>query len=107
MNPFTNMDVISVYTLQQAIADGVLVEVFKNRWDRLSGGKPIVATAHLAQEVSLAGLLEIWNEYVSWRRHTEPFLPEEDRLFHTRVNGETVWVIEDSEAFTLMYPVDY
>jgi hypothetical protein len=107
MNPFTDMDAISAYTLKQAIADGVLVEIFKNRWIQLSGGKPIVATAHLANEVSLSGMLEIWNEYVDWRRHTEPFLPEAERLFHTRVNGETVWVIEDGAAFTLMYPVDY
>ena len=63
-------EVISTYTLQQAIEDGVLVEIFKNRWKTLSGGKPIVATAHLFNEVSLAGLLEIWNEYVAWRKHT-------------------------------------
>src|SRR5436305_14199905 len=107
MNPFDSRDVISVYTLKQAIEDGVLVEGFKHRWGQLSGGKPIVATAHLAAEVSLAGMLEIWNEYVDWRRHTEPFLPEAERLFHIRVNSETVWVIEDGAAFTLMYPVDY
>jgi hypothetical protein len=107
MNLFDSTDAISTYTLRQAIADGVLVEVFKNRWDRLSGGKPIVATAHLAAEVSLSGMLEIWNEYVDWRRHTEPFLPEEERLFATRMNRQTVWVIEDEAAFTLMYPVDY
>ena len=100
-------ELISVYSLEQAIEDGVLVEVFKNRWQELSQGKPIVATSHLFTQVSLAGLLDIWNEYVDWRRHTEPFLPEAERHFHTRVNGETVWVIEDGAAFTLMYPVDY
>ncbi len=107
MNQWTDMDVVSAYTLKQALADEVLVEVFKNRWDKLTAGKPIVATAHLAREVSPAGLLEIWNEYVEWRKHTEPFLPEEERLFHMRMNSQTVWVIEDSAAFTLMYPVDY
>jgi len=60
--------VVSVYSLEQAIKDGVLVEVFKNRWKELSGGKPIVATAHLFNQISLAGLLEIWNEYVNWRK---------------------------------------
>ena len=34
-------------------------------------------------------------------------LPEEDRLFSTTINRETVWVIEDGAAFTLMYPSDY
>ena len=107
MNPFDDMEVISTYTLEQAIADGALVEIFKNRWQSLSGGKPIVATAHLFGAVSLAALLEMWNEYVAWRKDTEPTLPEEERLFTTTMNGKKVWVIEDAQAFTLMYPEDY
>jgi hypothetical protein len=107
MSLFDNADVISRYTLDQAIEDGVLVEIFKNRWDKLSGGRPIVATAHLFNEVTLAGLLEIWNEFVQWQRHVMPTLPEAERLFHTTMNGQTVWVIEDGAAFTLMYPEDY
>jgi hypothetical protein len=107
MNPFDDREVIAIYTLKQAIEDGVLVEIFKNRWGQLSGGKPIVSTAHLFNEVSLSALLEIWNEYVQWRKHTEPFIPEEERLFHTTMNSQTVWVIEDGAAFTLMYPDDY
>ena len=107
MNKFTDMDIIVSYTLDQAISDGVLVEIFKNRWPQLTGGKPIVATAHLFNEVSLAGLLEIWNEFVEWKKAVEPTLKEEDRLFKTSMNFKTVWVIEDGEAFTLMYPEDY
>ena len=95
------------YTLQQAIADGVLVEVFKNRWSELSSGKPIVATSHLFNEVSLAALREIWNEYVVWRRDVLPTLPEEDQLFSTSMNSEKVWVLEDGQAFTILYPEDY
>src|SRR5437588_2233861 len=95
------------YPLEQAIADGVLVEVFKNRWSKLSGGKPIVATAKLFQDVSPSGLLEIWNEFVEWRTNVLPCLPEEDQLFHTRMNEKTVWVIEDAQAFTLLYPDEY
>jgi hypothetical protein len=107
MNLFDDGDILVAYTLEQAIADGVLVEIFKNRWGQLSGGKPMVATSHLFNELSLAGLLEIWNEYVSWRKHTEPYVSEEERLFSTSMNGKTVWVIEDGAAFTLMYPDDY
>src|SRR5438046_7584076 len=99
--------IIHEYTLQHAIADGVLVEIFKNRWQELSGGKPIVATAHLFDEISLAGLLEIWNEYVHWVRNKRPTLPEEDQFFVTTMNDDKIWVIEDSQAFTLMYPEDY
>jgi hypothetical protein len=107
MSLFDNADVISRYTLDQAIEDGILVEIFKNRWEKLSGGKPIVATSHLCNEVSVAGLIDIWNEFVHWRKHIMPTLPEADRLFHTTMDGKKVWVIEDGVAFTLMYPDDY
>jgi len=99
--------VISEYSLEQAIADGVLVEVFKNQWEQLSGGKPIVATNHLNQEISQAALIEIWNEFVEWRTNIMPTLPEEERMFVTSMNGDKIWLIEDGAAFTMMYPEDY
>jgi hypothetical protein len=107
MSIFDDAEVISSYPLDQAIEDGVLVEIFKHSWQELSGGKPIVATSHLFHEISLAGLMEIWNEFVQWQKTTMPTLTEADRLFHTTMNGKTVWVIEDGVAFTLMYPEDY
>jgi hypothetical protein len=107
MSTFEDAKVISTYTLQQAIEDGVLVEIFKNRWKELSSGKPIVATDHIFNEISLAGLLEIWNEFVNWRKRFMPTLQEEDRLFQTKMNEKKVWVMEDGAAFTLMYPEDY
>jgi hypothetical protein len=107
MNLFDDAEVISAYPLERAIEDGVLVEIFKNQWKKLSGGKPIVATSHLFNEVSLAGLMEIWNAFVHWQKTIMPTLPEADRLFHTTMNGKKVWVIEDGAAFTLMYPEDY
>ncbi len=107
MSIFDDAEVISSYPLQQAIKDGVLVEICKNRWQELANGKPIVATAYLFNEVSLAGLMEIWNEYVTWQKDVKPTLPEEQQLFATTMNSKTVWVIEDEAAFTLMYPEDY
>ena len=102
-----NDTMVIEYTLQQAIADGVLVEVFKNRWNELTNGKPIVATSHLFGEVSLAALLEIWNAYVHWRKNVMPTLPEEEQLFVTEMNGNNIWLMEDGQAFTMMYPEDY
>ena len=99
--------VIYEYPLQQAIADGELVELFKNRWNTLSGGKPIVATGHLFEDVTLSGLIEIWNEFVEWRTNVLPKLPVEVQHFRTEMNGKTVWVLEDAQAFTLLYPEDY
>jgi hypothetical protein len=103
---FDNADVINSYTWQQVVEDGSLVEIFKNWWPELSGGKPILATAALFADVSLAGLHEIWNDFVSWLTSTMPTLPE-DRLFSTTMNGETVWLIPDGTVFTMMYPHDY
>lgn len=107
MSIFDDAEVISSYPLKQAIEDGMLVEIFKMRWKELSGGTPIVATAHLFEQVSLAGLLEIWNEFVVCREIEMVSAPLEDRLFRTKMNGKRVWVIEDNSAFTLMYPEDY
>jgi len=102
-----DFEIIASYKLEQAIDDGVLVTVFKNRWQQLSGGKPIVATGHLFGEVSLAALQEIWNAYTHWKTHVEQTLPEQDRLFTKTMNSKKVWVIEDAQAITLMYPEDY
>lgn len=99
--------VIASYPLEQAIADGVLVEILKHRWEQLTGGKPLVATAHIFGEISIAGLMEIWNEYVNWRKNVMPTLPEEEQMFVTRMNNQKVWVIEDGQAFTILYPEDY
>lgn len=95
--------VISEYSLEQAIADGVLAKVFENRWAELSSNKPIVATAHVMEGISLAGIMEIWNEYVTTRKQGK--IP--DDIFVTKMNGDDVWVIEDGDAFTILYPEDY
>jgi hypothetical protein len=107
MKTGTDTPVISAYSLERALADEVLEEVFKERWLQLSGGKPIVITSHLADVFSLAALQEIWNEYVQWRHNVMPALPEEEQLFSTTRNGQTVWVIEDGAAFTILFPEDY
>ncbi len=100
-------EVISQYGIDEAMADGALVPVFRERWGQLSGGKPMVVTAAIDAELSRAAIREIWNGYVAWRREVEPTLAEEDRMFETTMNGRRVWVIEDGAAFTVLYPEDY
>lgn len=106
MDPF-DFIVVSSFTLDNAIAEGLLVKVFEHRWPELSGGKPIVATAAIMAELSLAAIREIWNEFVIWRTSVMPTLPEEDQMFTTTMNDRAVWVLEDATAFTLLYPEDY
>src|SRR5690349_10239532 len=102
MNETTGFEIIYSYSLQAAIEDGVLIEVFRNRWQELSGGKPIVASERLHSSVSQAALLEIWNGFVNWRKSNR-----DDRMYVTKMNGEKVWLVEDGAAFTMMYPSDY
>jgi hypothetical protein len=95
------------YTWQQAVRDGLLVEILKHRWPELANGKPLLATSHLSTEISLAGLMEIWTLYVEWVQNVMPTLKEEDRLFSTKMNSKTVWAIGDGMTFMIMYPEDY
>jgi hypothetical protein len=83
------------------------LRVFKNRWKELSGGRPIVASRNIYEEVSKAQLMEIWKGYVDWKRQVFPGRPEEERLYSTDVNDMTVWVVEDAVCYTIMYPTDY
>src|SRR5688572_14294446 len=102
-----NAPILVSYGLQQAIDDGVLHMLWPNRWWKLTSGKPLIVTAAVKADVSNAALIDIWNAYVTWRREVEPTLAEEDKLFSTEVNGNKVWLIEDGQAFTVLYPSDY
>jgi hypothetical protein len=96
-----DIDIISRYTRAQAVDDGVLVEVLHYN------GKPVMATTNLSDGLGADGLLDIWYEFRDWKERGEARLAEEDRLFSTKNKGKKVWVIEDGEAFTIMYPSDY
>ena len=104
-------NVIVEYTLQQAIDDGVLVEVFKNRWSELTEGRPILATSHLFSEVTQAALLEIWNEFVTWQEDAPHSIAEDESegylTFRTTMNDKAIWIVADPQSFTMMYPEDY
>jgi hypothetical protein len=103
--------IISEYSLEQAIEDGVLCMVFdyniKDFVEKYTNGKPVVATTHLFNQMSHTDLLDLWNEYVDWTLNIMPTLPEEDQLFVTTKKGKKIWVIEDGQAITMMYPEDY
>jgi hypothetical protein len=101
MCDFEDMDIISRYSRQQAVDDGILVEVCR------FNGKRVMATTHLAQEIGLDEVRAIWKEFRLWSDTVKPTLPEAEQMFATGASGKRVWVIEDSEAYTIMYPEDY
>jgi hypothetical protein len=92
MSQFEDVEIISQYTRQQAIEDGILVEVFDEYimkgLSEFTNGRQIVATTHLAQEMEKHDLRDIWNRFAVWKQDVEPTLSEEERLFHTVVNGK-------------------
>lgn len=107
MGIFDPDEVITIYSIKEAVEMGALVEVFKDRWGELSGGKPIVASAAVFKCESAARLTEIWNEFVFWKEFISPRLPDEKRMFSTEVNHMPVWVIDDRVCYTILYPEDY
>ena len=100
-------NVVYSYTSDQAVEDGLLVRAFEHRWPELSGGRPILVTAAIAEAFSEAAWIEIWNEYVVWRRDVMDTLPLEEQWFVTRMNNRKVWVVDDGAVFTIMFPEDY
>lgn len=93
-------EVISSYSHQQAVADGVLVEILPHRWATLTGGRPLLATRAVFEKISLAGIMEIWNKYViaGGSSLRTPYV--------TKMDGNDVWVMKDS-VFTILFPSDY
>ena len=105
MGEFDEVEIISAYPLPQAIADGVLVKLASIRFGIVV--KPLVATSSILGDISRERLMQVWDEYVQWRINDMPRLPEEEQMFVTKVDRDAVWVLEDGEAFTILYPSDY
>lgn len=95
-------NVIFAYTLEEAIADGVL---YPQGW---VNGLPLIATAGTMEDLALDERQRLFADFLEWQRDIEPQLAEEDRLFvATASNHKRVWVINDGAAITLLYPEEY
>jgi hypothetical protein len=101
MCDFEDVEIISRYTRQQAVDDGILTEIL--RWN----GYPVIATTHVYNELGVEELIKVWHKFLYWKNKEEQLLPEEDRLFYTKVDDKKVWVIEDADSYTVMFPEDY
>jgi hypothetical protein len=99
--------VIDVYSLDDAVADGILVPLIPEYWETLTGGIPIVVTAALHERFSEEQLTGVYNRYVHWFHHIRETLPDEDQMYSETLEGEKVWVIFDGAAVTILFPRDY
>jgi hypothetical protein len=94
--------IIFTYTLNQAIQDGVLQPL---GWAQ---GKPLMATRAIVNDLAIDEMRNLFMAFFDWQREVEPTLSEEDRMFVADASNEqTVWVIDDGAAITLLYPSDY
>ena len=101
MSNFEGWPIISKYTRQQAVEDGVLSEVLN--WN----GFPVMATSGVREDFGLGELLVIWHKFLAWKDQKESKLPEEERLFSMKVKEKKIWVMEDGDGYTIMYPDEY
>lgn len=101
MSQFEDWPVVSQYTRQQAVDDGVLAEVLN--WN----GFPVMATSGVREDFGFGELLVIWHKFLAWKDKEESKLPEEERLFSMWVKDKKIWVMEDSDGFTILYPDEY
>ena len=99
--------VIHAYTLEMALADGVLFEFAKEQWPTMTGGRPVVVTAALREQFDDATLGHVFNDYVSWIRNTRDSLPEEEQMYETSLGNIRIWVIDDGTAVTILSPHEY
>jgi hypothetical protein len=97
---------INAETLEQAIADGDLVELFKDCQDPPApDGKPILATRAVSDSIHLDLLDYEWALYMAWRRTVKPTLPEEEQgVYVTAIVSREVWIVKEAEAFIILFP---
>src|SRR3954447_23599814 len=101
MSKLKDAEIIAIYTLDEAIDDGVIAKLCDIRWNGVI--KPFIATTHVLEDIGRDGALEIWKEFEDWRISVMQTLPEADQLFYTGVDDRMIWIIEDAAAYTIMY----
>ena len=96
-------NVISTYTQQEAIEDGILIPV-----GLLASGKPIIFTTHLFDSggyEDLSRLLQLIEIGMSLLKKPDP---QDTPTMKLRVIEEgRIWVIWNAEGITFMRPEDY
>ena len=94
--------VIHSYSLEEAVEDGLLSLVGR------VGSRSVVVTIGIRTELPVEEWWQVVERFLIWQRQVELTLPEAERLFTYRAsNGQTIWVIDDGDAITMMYPDEY
>lgn len=96
-------NLISTYSQEQAISDGVLMEV-----GRLTNGKRIVFTGHLFDSggyEDMTRLLRLIEIGMSMLKKPDP--EDTDSMRLRVIEKDRIWVIWNEEGITFLRPEDY
>ena len=101
MCDYEDWPLISKYTKEDAVKDGILSELL--RWNDF----PVMVTTSVRDDFRYVDLLNVWHQFLAWQ-DTEGRKPQkEDKIFTAVLNGKKIWVMEDIDSFTILYPSDY
>lgn len=120
-NPFENAEVISTYSRNQAIEDGVLIDVSDTARD-FGYKAPVVVTDHVHNALEQAALDKVGTTYEAWLGDVL-MLARTEFLKKMKANkdarhvvfrvvvgtkSQDLWMLfEESEGFCIMFPEDY
>lgn len=105
------------YTNEDALRDGVIIKILPKTWEQL-GDKQIYISKTLADYISInrisnQRLIDMWNNFMEWKKETQPYLPAERDNFTYSLHGKKVQaVLGDvtlslgSEPVTFLFPED-
>lgn len=109
--------IISVYTREQAIKDGILVDVSDTAEVKEAGFKiPVCVTAHLWEKITKLGednyKGRLWDVVfmaaVAFRKKKDDLVEFEVLFEEDYPKSVKLWLVFNScEGFTIMYPEDY
>jgi hypothetical protein len=70
-------------------------------------GKPIAASVNVYEDERFEDIVRVWNDFVFWHKFVMRKLPENERIFSTKIEHRFVWVMDYKVFFMMMYPEDY
>lgn len=114
-DPFADFEVISVYTNDQAVDDGIKIKLHDGIFATTNAMHTIVPEAFdedgtLDQRAVIAAFLDVFTAYDAGVYHdaTAKYPEEADRYHATySVRGHEVWLILDGEGMHIILPEDY
>lgn len=92
--------------IEQALEDGRLVFFYRNRWNEISEGKPIVVAPRIYDGVKRYPLVRAWSEFMRGQRSTKSSAKARRQMFLAEIEGENIGMLETEYAYMIVHPDD-